>query len=328
MKTASVGSNTLSFTYNHDGIRTSKTVNGVVHNYTVSGSLILTEEWGTNLVVYLYDANGAPIGMRYRTSSMAEGVFYTFWFDKNLQGDVVAVYNETGTKVLSYTYDAWGNKTTTVHNSSGTNSYAQYNAITYRGYYYDAETGFYYLQSRYYDPINGRFINADSYASTGQGILGYNMFAYCRNNPVCRVDVGGTADMEVVDLDGNPSIDEDDIQGGGGAGGNGGYSSGGNGGSSGGGTPIYRYGGTSPNNLVPTTRDVKTNTGLSFSTKWKPGAATTTIEEINATGILRATQDGPYHVSVVPVGKTIREWYDCGSNSIWTQTLVQKVSLS
>ena len=60
----------------------SKTVNGVVHNYTVSGSLILTEEWGTNLVVYLYDANGEPIGMRYRTSSMAEGVFYTFWFEK------------------------------------------------------------------------------------------------------------------------------------------------------------------------------------------------------------------------------------------------------
>ena len=192
LKTATVGSNTLSFTYNHDGIRTSKTVNGVVHNYTVSGSLILTEEWGTNLVVYLYDANGAPIGMRYRTNSMAEGVFYTFWFDKNLQGDVVAVYNETGTKVLSYTYDAWGNKTTTVHNSSGTNSYAQYNAITYRGYYYDAETGFYYLQSRYYDPQIGRFINADSVIVGTSGELhGYNVFAYAFNNPIAYVDHNG-----------------------------------------------------------------------------------------------------------------------------------------
>ena len=188
LKTATVGSNTLSFTYNHDGIRTSKTVNGVVHNYTVSDSLILTEEWGTNLVVYLYDANGEPIGMRYRTSSMAEGVFYTFWFDKNLQGDVVAVYNETGTKVLSYTYDAWGDKTTTVHNSSGSNSYAQYNAITYRGYYYDAETCLYYLQARYYDPIIGRFINADSFVSTGQGLIGSNMYVYCGNNPVVRKD--------------------------------------------------------------------------------------------------------------------------------------------
>ena len=191
LKTATVGSNTLSFTYNHDGIRTSKTVNGVVHNYTVSGSLILTEEWGTNLVVYLYDANGAPIGMRYRTNSMAEGVFYTFWFDKNLQGDVVAVYNETGTKVLSYTYDAWGNKTTTVHNNSGTNSYAQYNAITYRGYYFDSETSLYYVSNRYYDPAIGRFINADAFVATGQGMLGQNMFAYCGNNPVARVDLKG-----------------------------------------------------------------------------------------------------------------------------------------
>lgn len=220
LKTASVGSNTLTFTYNHDGIRTSKTVNGVVHNYTVSGSLILTEEWGTNLVVYLYDANGAPIGMRYRTSSMAEGVFYTFWFEKNAQGDVVAVYNETGTKVLSYTYDAWGNKTTTVHNSSGSNSYAQYNAITYRGYYYDAETGFYYLQSRYYDPTTGRFINADSFTSTGQGILGYNMFSYCRNNPVNGKDALGTYDVSNMsdEEDGNPFNDYGGLRGGGGGG--------------------------------------------------------------------------------------------------------------
>ena len=193
LKTASVGSNTLSFTYDHDGIRTSKTVNGVVHNYTVSGSLILTEEWGTNLVVYLYDANGAPVGMRYRTSSMAEGVFYTFWFDKNLQGDVVAVYNETGTKVLSYTYDAWGNKTTTVHNSSDTNSYAQYNALTYRGYYFDSETNLYYVSSRYFDPAIGRFINADSINLLGVNgdFESLNLFAYCGNNPISREDDGG-----------------------------------------------------------------------------------------------------------------------------------------
>ena len=193
LKTATVGANTLSFTYNHDGIRTSKTVNGEVHNYTVSGSLILTEEWGANLVVYLYDANGAPIGMRYRTSSMAEGVFYTFWFDKNMQGDVVAVYNETGTKVLSYTYDTWGNKTITVHNSSGSNSYAQYNAITYRGYYFDSETNLYYVSSRYYDPAIGRFINADAIGLLGanRDFTSLNLFAYCGNNPVSRADSAG-----------------------------------------------------------------------------------------------------------------------------------------
>ncbi len=191
LKTASVGSNNLSFTYNHDGIRTSKSVNGVIHNYTVSGSQILTEEWGSNLVVYLYDAFGSPIGMRYRTSTMSEGTFYTFWFDKNLQGDIVSLYNESGVKVLSYNYDAWGNKTTTWHNNTGTNSYAQYNAFTYRGYYFDSETNLYYVNSRYYDSSVARFINADSYLNPNKDLTGFNSFAYCGNNPVSRSDNGG-----------------------------------------------------------------------------------------------------------------------------------------
>ncbi len=68
---------------------------------------------------------------------------------------------------------------------------AEINPLRYRSYYYDSESGFYYLQSRYYDPNTCRFINADSYASTGQGFLGYNMFAYCGNNPISRVDESG-----------------------------------------------------------------------------------------------------------------------------------------
>lgn len=191
LKTASVDSNNLSFTYNHDGIRTSKTVNGVLHNYTVSGSQILTEEWGSNLVVYLYDAFGSPIGMRYRSSTMSEGTFYTFWFEKNLQGDIVSLYNESGVKVLSYNYDAWGNKTTTWHNNTGANSYAQYNAFTYRGYYFDSETNLYYVNSRYYDSSVARFINADSYLNANKDLTGFNSFAYCGNNPVSRNDNGG-----------------------------------------------------------------------------------------------------------------------------------------
>ena len=59
-------------------------------------------------------------------------------------------------------------------------------------YVYDAETGLYYLQSRYYNPTIGRFINADALVSTGQGLLGNNMFAYCNNNPVCFCDPSGT----------------------------------------------------------------------------------------------------------------------------------------
>ena len=125
---------------------------------------------------------------------MAEGAFYTFWFEKNLQGDIIAVYNESGTKIITYKYDAWGNVTQTVHNSTGTNIHAQKNPFRYRGYYYDTEIALYYLQSRYYNPRWGRFLNADaiSYLGAGDELLSFNLFAYCGNNPVMGYDPEGT----------------------------------------------------------------------------------------------------------------------------------------
>ena len=156
----------LSFTYNEEGIRTSKTVDGTMHTYNLNGSQIITEEWDNHLLIYLYDADGSPMGMRYRKESYGQYVYDTFWFDKNLQGDIVAVYDENGTKLISYKYDAWGNFTTTYHNGCTSSSPASYNHFRYRGYYYDTELGMYYLQSRYYDPVIGRFINADVYVST------------------------------------------------------------------------------------------------------------------------------------------------------------------
>ncbi len=101
-----------------------------------------------------------------------------------------------GNVLASYSYDAWGK----AYKSSG--SMRNINPLRFRGYYYDTETGFYYLQSRYYDPVVSRFINADSYASTGQGFLGYNMFAYCGNNPVSRVDADGNKYTMITDFGG------------------------------------------------------------------------------------------------------------------------------
>ena len=130
----------------------------------------------------------------------APGTIY--YFAKNLQGDVIALYlwngTSTGTLVATYKYDLWG-KPIGIYNASGATisqtaaNVAAYNPFRYRGYYYDTETGFYYLQSRYYDPQTCRFINADSYTSTGQGILGYNMFSYCMNDPVNSSDPSGHA---------------------------------------------------------------------------------------------------------------------------------------
>lgn len=189
------GSNNMSFTYNEEGIRTSKTVNGVTHTYHLNGSQIIAEEWGDKLVVYLYDASGSHIGMMYRDSSYATDIFDVFWFEKNLHGDIVAVYNASGVKVAEYTYnDAWGNHTVTYANG-GASTGAKYNPFRYRGYYYDTDLGMYYLNSRYYDSKICRFINSDTYVSTGQSLTGNNMFVYCDNNPVMLVDFQGDQAM-------------------------------------------------------------------------------------------------------------------------------------
>ena len=184
----------MSFTYNSDGIRTSKTVNGVTHTYYLNGNLIMAEQWEDKLIVYLYDASGAPIGMMYRTTSYAEGSWDTFWYEKNLFGDIVSIYNELGTKVATYTYrDAWGNHSVSYSNGGGSTG-AQYNPFRYRGYYYDTDLGMYYLQSRYYDARICRFISPDDtsvIAATPMAVTDKNLYAYCDNNPVMRVDYSG-----------------------------------------------------------------------------------------------------------------------------------------
>ena len=183
---------TLSFTYNADGIRTTKTVDGVAHEYILSGSQVIAEKWGNHTVAYFYDENGTPIGLCYRNNADAWGVASYYFFDKNLQGDIVAIYNESGVKIGSYTYDAWGNFT--VAQTAGISELDAlvlntYNPFRYRGYFYDVETGLYYLQSRYYNPQWGRFINAD--ACLYNNILGFNLFLYCYNNPMNYVDYTG-----------------------------------------------------------------------------------------------------------------------------------------
>lgn len=190
------GSNTMSFTYDDSGIRTSKIVNGVTHTYQLNGSQIVSEEWEDKLIVYLYDASGAPIGMMFRKTSYALNQWDVFWFSKNLQGDILSVYNSEGQQEAYYSYtDAWGNHNdyTTVNASEG----ARYNPFRYRGYYYDTDLGMYYLQSRYYDPNTCRFINADS--ALYHSMLGYNMYAYCENNPVNQCDFTGEASVSILE---------------------------------------------------------------------------------------------------------------------------------
>ena len=167
-------------------MRISKTVNGVVHEYIYDGDLLISEQFGDTLLIYVYDEAGSPIGFKYRTTGYAIGAFDSYVFGKNLQGDIVAIYNTSGTSVATYKYDAWGNVI------SATGTMASVNPFRYRGYYYDTETGFYYVSSRYYDPEVGRYLNADSVmAGVGGSVQGYNLFAYCFNNPVNMSDSSG-----------------------------------------------------------------------------------------------------------------------------------------
>ena len=160
----------------------------------LNGSQILGEETNGNITVYLYDAEGTPIGMQYHGATYAENVWDVFWYEKNIQGDIVAVYNQAGTKLVSYTYDAWGNFIPTYHNGTSSSSIAAKNPFRYRGYYYDADLSFYYLNTRYYDSIVGRFVSADNsnvLSATPDQLTDKNLYAYCDNNPVMRSDNGG-----------------------------------------------------------------------------------------------------------------------------------------
>lgn len=191
------------YTYNDSGIRTSKTVNGHTNNITLSGSTIIRENPVGNIwLTYLYDEAGTRYGFQYKNGSVIKYYYYLY----NGQGDVTEIVDSNGNTVAQYTYNAWGrllsvkNGIGNAVSASSTTHIANLNPFRYRGYYYDNESGFYYLNSRYYDAKTGRFINADVYASSGQGMLSTNMFAYCLNNPVNMADTDGQMPAFLVGL--------------------------------------------------------------------------------------------------------------------------------
>ena len=158
------------------------TQNGKVARETirqdVSGTVL-----STKTLDFFYDESGRPFAFNY---SVDGSDFETYYYILNLQGDVVQIIDANGVMQAEYVYSPWGE----IISAEG--DLAEINPLRYRGYYYDSETGFYYLQSRYYDPENHRFINADIYASTDSGdAIACNMFAYCGNNPVMLGDKDG-----------------------------------------------------------------------------------------------------------------------------------------
>ena len=180
----------LSYTYNADGKRIAKTVDGVTYNYHYLGDQLVEMTWGDNRMRFTYDAIG-PATVEYN------GTIYTYV--KNAQGDVVSIVNYDGIAVMSYIYDAWGNQLSTYGSMEPT--LGRKNPLRYRGYVYDTETGLYYLNSRYYNPTWGRFINADSLVTTDtSNPKSANVFSYCENNPVNMADSSGLSPYSVLGL--------------------------------------------------------------------------------------------------------------------------------
>ena len=183
-----------SYDYNKAGVRIRKQTSTEVHEYVVDGKKIVTETV-TDLGCcpkyvneYLYGVDGKVCGLKH------DGTAYYFY--KNLQGDIITITDDSGAVVARYEYDAWG-KCVIVSDVSGVNI-ATINPFRYRGYYYDLETGFYYLQSRYYNPEIGRFLNADIVLGANGDLASYNLFSYCGNEPIGRIDESGYAWWVVV----------------------------------------------------------------------------------------------------------------------------------
>ena len=186
---AVVAGKTVEYTYDMSGVRTSKTVNGTTYNYTTLSGKVMRQQWDGKTLEFVYDDGSQPFAMIYNDGSTSTLYYYVL----NAQGDVIALLNANGTLAASYNYGAWGNYS--VHGADGKKTtdptfIGHINPLRYRGYYYDRETRLYYLQSRYYDFANCRFINADGQLSITD-FVGSNLFAYCGNDPVNRIDPTG-----------------------------------------------------------------------------------------------------------------------------------------
>ena len=184
----------IEYEYNKDGIRKSKTVNGIKTKYFTENSAILFEQTGANVLYYIRDDNNNLIGFKTNNT--------TYYYKKNYQNDIIGIYDNNYNLIVSYEYDDYGSILSIKDNNgieiTDPNHIGNLNPFRYRSYYYDKETNLYYLNSRYYNPEWGRFINADSIIGTKDDHVGYNLYSYCENNPINRTDSDGNIAGAIV----------------------------------------------------------------------------------------------------------------------------------
>ena len=179
----------LAFEYNADGLRTGKTVGNSTVQYVWNDGNLVAEIRDGYTLKFLYN-NGEAAGFSYNGAD--------YYYGKDSFGVIRYLYNTSGEVVTTYTYDAWG----TVLSVTGTlaETVGTVTPVRYKSYYLDSETGWYYLQSRYYDPAVGRFLNADEVAFIGatNTLLSNNLFVYCENCPVSASDVSGKFVIDMI----------------------------------------------------------------------------------------------------------------------------------
>ena len=208
LASTTVGNGTVTYKYNQDGIRVEKIDGNSIYEYTLNGSQITREREvdatsGATLkdTYYYYDANGVISSAKIRNYSSGTVTESSLIFRTNIQGDVVEIFSNGGTSIMSIYYDAWGNFEEVI-NTTNTDlaQLASQIPFRYRGYYYDNDMDLYYLNSRYYDAKLHRFINADdiSYLGANGDLQGFNLYAYCSNNPVMYVDYFGHSIWDVL----------------------------------------------------------------------------------------------------------------------------------
>lgn len=165
-----------------NGLRTRKIVDGQATDYYLHNDKIITQISGNDRLDFLYDETQHLIGCLYN----GQKYYYLF----NNQNDVIDIVDEHGKIVVSYTYDTWGRIVANVGSMAST--LGQLNPFRYRSYCYDEETGLYYLNSRYYDPVTGRYLNPDVVlGANDMDPMSYNLYVYCNNDPVNRMDPTG-----------------------------------------------------------------------------------------------------------------------------------------
>lgn len=182
LQSMSKSGETVNFVYNEDGLRVQKVATSTgTTKYTLHGKNIVHMTGGSNTLHFFYDVQNKPAVVLFN------GTAYAYLY--NLQGDVIALVDTNGSKVVEYKYDAWGKPLGKTGNLATTLGTLQ--PFRYRGYAYDEETGLYYLKRRYYHASLARFVNADANLNSGYVLFPNNQFCYCLNNPVMGIDYDG-----------------------------------------------------------------------------------------------------------------------------------------